>query len=56
MPELDRYDPDVVDDEDYSEMSQGERAAAEAVMHKRDRAAGIIRDDRYLLYGIFLVL
>lgn len=57
MPELDRYDPDVLDDEDYSEMSQGERAAAEAAMHKRDRAAGIIRDDRYLLYGIvFLVL
>lgn len=50
MPELDRYDPDVLDDEDYSEMSQGERAAAEAAMHKRDRAAGIIRDDRYLLY------
>ncbi|XP_015436900.1 PREDICTED: DNA replication licensing factor Mcm2 isoform X2 [Dufourea novaeangliae] len=50
MPALDRYDPDVVDDEDYSEMSQGERAAAEATMHKRDRAAGITRDDRFLLY------
>ncbi|XP_076239028.1 DNA replication licensing factor Mcm2 [Calliopsis andreniformis] len=50
MPALDRYDPDVVDDEVYSEMSQGERAAAEAAMRKRDRAAGIIRDDRYLLY------
>lgn len=53
MPALDRYDPDVVDDEEYSEMSQGERAVAEAIMLKRDRAAGIIRDDRYLLYGIF---
>ncbi|KAK1126342.1 MCM DNA helicase complex subunit [Melipona bicolor] len=50
MPALDRYDPDVVDDEEYSEMSQGERVAAETVMLKRDRAAGIIRDDRYLLY------
>lgn len=50
MPALDRYDPDVVDDEEYSEMSQGERAVAEAIMLKRDRAAGIIRDDRYLLY------
>ena len=50
MPALDRYDPDVADDEEYSELSQGERVAAEAVMRKRDRAAGIIRDDRYLLY------
>ncbi|XP_012152928.1 DNA replication licensing factor Mcm2 [Megachile rotundata] len=50
MPALDRYDPDVVDDEEYSELSQGERAAAESAMRKRDRAAGIIRDDRYLLY------
>lgn len=50
MPALDRYDMDVVDDEDYSELSQGERVAAEATMRKRDRAAGIIRDDRYLLY------
>ncbi|KAK9307897.1 hypothetical protein QLX08_001953 [Tetragonisca angustula] len=50
MPALDRYDPDVVDDEEYSEMSQGERVAAETAMLKRDRAAGIIRDDRYLLY------
>lgn len=52
MPALDRYDPDVVDDTDFSEMSQGERAAAEMAMRKRDRAAGIIRDDRYLLYGM----
>ncbi|XP_033335181.2 DNA replication licensing factor Mcm2 [Megalopta genalis] len=50
MPALDRYDPNLVDDEAYSEMSQGERAAAETAMLKRDRAAGIIRDDRYLLY------
>ena len=50
MPALDRYDPDMVDDEQYSEMSQGERAVAETAMHNRDREAGIIRDDRYLLY------
>ncbi|CAK9795106.1 DNA replication licensing factor Mcm2 [Anthophora quadrimaculata] len=50
MPALDRYDPEIVDNEEYSEMSQGERAEAEAAMRKRDRAAGIIRDDRYLLY------
>ncbi|KAL7296506.1 hypothetical protein TKK_0009943 [Trichogramma kaykai] len=50
MSALDRYDPEIVDDEDYSELSQGERAAAEAAMRKRDRAAGIGRDDRDLLY------
>lgn len=55
MPELDRYDPNVVDDEQYSEMSQGERAAAETAMQIRDRAAGIVRDDRYLLYGIIFL-
>lgn len=53
MSALDRYDPNMVDDEDYSELSQGDRAAAEASMRKRDRAAGI-RDDRDLLYGGFL--
>ncbi|XP_014218789.1 DNA replication licensing factor Mcm2 [Copidosoma floridanum] len=51
MSALDRYDPELVDDdEDYSELSQGERAAAEAAMRKRDRAAGILKDDRDLLY------
>ncbi|XP_078036885.1 DNA replication licensing factor Mcm2 [Augochlora pura] len=50
MPALDNYDPNLLDDEAYSEMSQGERTAAETAMLKRDRAAGIVRDDRYLLY------
>lgn len=53
MSALDRYDPNLLDDEEYSEMSQGERVAAEVEMRKRDRAAGIIRDDRDLLYGNF---
>lgn len=53
MSALDRYDTNLLDDEDYSEMSQDERVAAEAEMRKRDRAAGIIRDDRDLLYGNF---
>lgn len=51
MSALDRYDPNQLDDEEYSEMSQGERAAAEVEMRERDRAAGIVRDDRDLLYG-----
>jgi len=54
MSALDRYDPNLLDDEEYSEMSQDERVAAEAEMRKRDRAAGIIRDDRDLLYGNIL--
>lgn len=56
MSALDRYDPNLLDDDEYSEMSQGERVAAEAEMRKRDRAAGILRDDRDLLYGDFVLL
>lgn len=55
MSALDRYDPNLMDDDDYSEISQGDRAAAEDEMRKRDRAAGIIRDDRDLFYGIIFV-
>lgn len=50
MPELDRYDPDMLDEEDYDELSQGERQAAEAEMRRRDRAQGIHRDDRDLVF------
>ncbi|XP_020284854.1 DNA replication licensing factor Mcm2 [Pseudomyrmex gracilis] len=50
MSALDRYDPNLLDDEEYSDMSQNERVAAEAEMRKRDRAAGIVRDGRDLLY------
>lgn len=51
MSALDRYDPAMVDDEDYSDISQTDRVAAEATMRRRDRDAGIVRDDRDLLYG-----
>lgn len=52
MPGLDRYDPAILDDEeDYDDMSQGDRRAAELEMRKRDREAGIFRrDDRELFY------
>lgn len=49
MPALDRYDDNLMDNDEYSELSQGDRFAAEAAMYKRDKAAGIMRDD--LLYG-----
>lgn len=50
IPELDRYDPDLVDDSDYSDISMSERMAAEGEMRRRDRAKGIHRDDRDLFY------
>lgn len=50
-PHLDRYDPEMLDDEDnYSDISDSDRVAAEQEMNRRDRAAGIHRDDRNLMY------
>ena len=50
-PRLDRFDPEMLDDEDgYSDISDSERRAAETEMNRRDRAAGIHRDDRDLIY------
>lgn len=50
-PRLDRFDPEMLDDEDgYSDISDSERRAAETEMNRRDRAAGIHRDDRDILY------
>merc|ERR1719266_371367 len=39
-PELDRFDPALLDEEEYEALSEGERQAAEASMRKRDREAG----------------
>ncbi|EDS36437.1 DNA replication licensing factor Mcm2 [Culex quinquefasciatus] len=50
MPELDQYDIANLDQEDYNDISQTDRAAAEAEMRRRDRAAGIHRDKRDLFY------
>lgn len=50
-PRLDRYDPAMLDDDDdFSDISDSERRAAEREMDRRDVAAGIHRDDRDLLY------
>lgn len=48
MPELDQYDSNLLDEEEYSDLSMADRAAAEAEMRRRDRAMGIHRDDRDL--------
>jgi hypothetical protein len=58
MPALDRYDPDVLDDEDYDDISQAERAAAEAAMRRRDREEGILtrRGDMELFYGMHCIM
>ena len=39
-PELDRFDPNLLDEEEYEALSEGERRAAEASMRKRDREEG----------------
>uniref|UniRef100_A0A182PM87 DNA replication licensing factor MCM2 n=1 Tax=Anopheles epiroticus TaxID=199890 RepID=A0A182PM87_9DIPT len=49
-PHLDRYDMDDLDTEDYSEISQTDRAAAEAEMRRRDREAGVHRGDHRDLF------
>jgi hypothetical protein len=58
MPALDRYDPDVLDDEEYDDISQAERAAAEAAMRRRDREEGILtrRGDMELFYGMNYIM
>uniref|UniRef100_A0A1B6CC10 DNA replication licensing factor MCM2 n=1 Tax=Clastoptera arizonana TaxID=38151 RepID=A0A1B6CC10_9HEMI len=50
MPALDRYEQDVLDDQDYSDISMGDRAAAEQEMRRRDREEGTRRGDKDLLY------
>ena len=50
IPELDRYDPDMVDDSVYSDISMSERVAAEREMQHRDKAKGLHRDARDLFY------
>lgn len=40
MPELDRYDPEDVDQGDYSDMDIEDRVAAERAMKQRDKREG----------------
>ena len=40
MPHLDNFDPNLLDEEEYENLSMDERAAAEALMRKRDREEG----------------
>lgn len=49
-PELDQYDEALLDEEQYSDLSQADRNAAEEEMRRRDRALGIHRDERDLFY------
>jgi len=52
MPELERYDPAAIDDDDFDLMSEGDRAVAEAQMRRRDKEEGRVtgRMRRGLLY------
>lgn len=40
MPHLDRFDPDMLDEDDYDALSETDRQAAEAAMRRRDREEG----------------
>lgn len=40
MPGLDRFDPEMLDDDDYEALTEGERQAAEQNMRRRDREEG----------------
>ncbi|KAJ8957471.1 hypothetical protein NQ314_006548 [Rhamnusium bicolor] len=51
MPHLDRYDDRVLDEDEYDQMSIGDRLAAEEELRRKDREMGILRrDDRELFY------
>nr|XP_022920606.1 DNA replication licensing factor Mcm2-like [Onthophagus taurus] len=51
MPALDRYDIDILDEDEYDEISQSDRVAAERELQKRDREEGIYRrGDREIFY------
>lgn len=52
IPELDRYDMDQLDDEEYEEMSISERQAAEREMRRRDGDEGFRRGYDDLLTGV----
>ena len=48
-----RYDRDLLDDSDYDALSEGDRAAAEALMRKRDREEG--RADGRMRRGLLVI-
>lgn len=53
IPALDRYDQEGLDEDDYSELSENQRQAAEREMRQRDREEGVLtgRMRRGLMYG-----
>ncbi|RZF34923.1 hypothetical protein LSTR_LSTR011417 [Laodelphax striatellus] len=50
MPALDRYDMGALDEDDYDDMSQGDRRAAEEALNRRDREEAARRGDLDLIY------
>lgn len=53
IPALDRYDGDVLDEDEYDNMSPGARAAAERELQRRDLEEGTGRRDADgILYGL----
>lgn len=56
IPALDRYEQDVLDDDDYDAISQTERMAAEREMARRDRDEGLHRGGQELMYGKYCIV
>lgn len=50
IPELDKYDDDVLDDSEYSQLDPSDRLAAEREMRKRDHEEGRGRLRHDILY------
>lgn len=53
---MDQYDPDAMDDSEYSALSEGDRRAAEEAMRQRDRDEGrrTGRMRRGLIFGKYI--
>lgn len=55
MPQLDRYDQEGMDEDDYDPISMEERLAAERELRRRDREEAFgRRGEEDLLYGILV--
>ena len=62
---LPRFDPEMLDDDDYEALTEGERQAAEQNMRRRDREEGregrlrrglLYDDDEVLMFSLSLFL
>lgn len=50
MENLDKFDPELLDDEEYEPLADGDRMAAELAMQERDRKEGRVQERCRELY------